>query len=59
MTDGDVEKRSPPGFHYVEVNTEKELRCPDCNRLLLKGDIKSIETKCTKCKATLRFAAMN
>ncbi len=28
----------------------KEYRCPVCKRLLMKGKIISIETKCPKCK---------
>lgn len=29
---------------------QKEYRCPQCKRLLLKGEIIKIEIKCAKCK---------
>jgi len=28
----------------------KEIRCPVCNRLLMKGIVLEIEIKCPKCK---------
>ena len=33
----------------------KEYRCPVCRRLLLKGKIIEIETRCPKCKKLCRI----
>ncbi|BBO69749.1 hypothetical protein DSCA_36790 [Desulfosarcina alkanivorans] len=29
---------------------KKEYRCPVCNRLLMRGNVVEIETRCPKCK---------
>jgi len=31
----------------------KEIRCPECNKLLFKGIAKEVEIKCGKCKSLL------
>lgn len=33
----------------VKKIEEKEIRCKRCKRLLMKGEIKTIEIKCPKC----------
>ncbi len=39
----------------IKVDTTKQIRCPFCNRMILKGVIKAIETKCPKCKQIIKF----
>ena len=44
----------------IDVDRDKEYRCPTpgCNKLLLKGMIESIETKCPKCKQMVSIAML-
>lgn len=42
----------------IKVDESKELRCPECGKLLAKGDLGqggSIEQKCLRCKRLCRF----
>ncbi|MCP4651043.1 MAG: hypothetical protein GY853_13325 [PVC group bacterium] len=53
------------GVRFIVVDTEQEIRCPNiveihgkmqpCNRLLMKGEINSIETVCPSCKGKLNI----
>jgi phage FluMu protein Com len=36
-------------------SSEDEFRCPDCGKLLLKGDINSVQVKCPRCKSIVSF----
>ena len=50
----------PDGF-TIPVDSNKELRCPKCDRLLLKGCVAqgtAIEVKCPRCKILCRIAYM-
>ena len=38
------------GNGLSDLNRIIEYRCPVCNRLLMKGKIITVETKCPKCK---------
>ncbi len=43
---------------FIPIDMDKELRCPGCRKLLLKGDIEDgskIEIKCPRCKQLCRF----
>lgn len=40
----------------ADVDMRKEHRCPVCNRLLLKGKIIQIETRCPRCKKLCRIS---
>lgn len=51
MKESEVEKRKL----FINVDIDREIRCPYCNRLLMKGVIDAIETKCPKCKRVQRF----
>ena len=53
-----TEKAVSAAEPLIKVDTEKEIRCPECNRLLQKGVVVSIEMKCPKCKAVIRFKNM-
>ena len=37
----------------------KEIRCPNCNQLLLKADYCIGEIKCTRCKKIVRIDMKN
>jgi len=42
----------------IPVERGNELRCPECKKLLSKGDLGeggSIEIKCARCKTLCRF----
>lgn len=44
--------------NIIEVDPEKELRCPNCNKKILEGELGSggsISHKCTRCKTICRF----
>lgn len=45
----------------IRMEGSRPWRCPNCARLLLKGVLVSgseVETKCPKCKTTVRLRAM-
>jgi uncharacterized protein (DUF2225 family) len=42
----------PVSESVIDVDTSKELRCPHCGRLFLKGVVIAVEIKC-KCKDEL------
>ena len=37
----------------------KEIRCPNCNQLLLKADVCVGEIKCTRCKKIVKIKLKN
>lgn len=45
---------------YIEVDHNKEIRCPNCGKLLMKGDFghgTKVEVKCPRntCKTLCRY----
>jgi len=34
----------------IKINTEKQVRCPHCNRMIGEGEIKAFRPKCPNCK---------
>ncbi|AVP66028.1 Com family DNA-binding transcriptional regulator [Clostridium botulinum] len=38
-----------------EVINIEEIRCPDCNQMLLKADYIKGEIKCTRCKKIIKL----
>jgi phage FluMu protein Com len=43
---------------FIEINRDKEIRCPECNRKFLEGELSEgtkIEIKCPRCKTLCRF----
>lgn len=46
---------------FIPIDMEREMRCPDCHKLLAKGDIGSkgkMEIKCPRCKTMCRFCRL-
>ena len=39
----------------IEVDTEKQVRCPYCNRMICKGEVKTIQVKCPNCKEIFKL----
>jgi DNA-directed RNA polymerase subunit RPC12/RpoP len=49
--------RSNEAF-FIEVDREKEIRCPNCEKLFAKGtmgDGAALEYKCPRCKELVTF----
>ncbi|MGE4498356.1 MAG: Com family DNA-binding transcriptional regulator [Deferribacterales bacterium] len=37
------------------ADNEKEYRCPNCSKLLMKGDVNLVQIKCPRCKNIVTF----
>jgi phage FluMu protein Com len=38
-----------------QTHNDKEYRCPNCGKLLMKGDVNIVQIKCTRCKNIVTF----
>ncbi|MCK5021450.1 MAG: hypothetical protein KAS32_30845 [Candidatus Peribacteraceae bacterium] len=60
-----IDRTVDDDIKFIFVDTEKEIRCPHvihlggkpkrCNRLLMKGEIKTIEIVCPSCKGKINI----
>lgn len=40
----------------IAVDPRRERRCPQCDKLLFKGEARSVEIKCSRCGEMIRIA---
>ncbi|WP_241654076.1 Com family DNA-binding transcriptional regulator [Geovibrio thiophilus] len=38
-----------------QAQNDKEYRCPNCSKLLMKGDVNLVQIKCPRCKNIVTF----
>lgn len=51
-------KPKQPEFKYIQIDEHQHLFCPWCGKIVMKGVIKAIESRCPHCRQFYRMQAL-